>query len=104
MPCREEINDRAKLILHRLIAREMRSDPEMTRMARERLVEVHSPRPDYVDEWIAILEQSPDEIARTISERSERMTRLRASSPFSMTGRYQDPDWRRRVWQKASLA
>lgn len=104
MPCREEINDRAKLILHRLIARELRSDPELARTARERLVGVHAPRPDYVDEWIAILEQSPAEIARTICERSERMTRLRAASPFSMTGKFQDPDWRRRVWQKANLA
>jgi len=103
MPCREKINDRAKLILHRLIARELRSDPEMVRVARDRLAGVRDPRPDYVDEWVAILGQSPTEVARTICERSERMTRLRASSPFPMTGKFQDPDWRRRVWRKASL-
>ncbi len=102
-PNREAINDRAKLILHRLIAGHMRRDPCLLDDARARLAAIDGPLPDHARDWQDLLRQPVGAVARAIVARSERMTRLRTASPFRLPRSYQSPDWRRRVWRKARL-
>jgi hypothetical protein len=99
----ERVNDRAKLILHRLIARIIRKDPKLIEEARQKLASVAAPVPEYVQAWRQILELPPLAIAREIGIRTERMNRLRTASPFSAPPGLQDIDTRRRVWKKAKL-
>ena len=100
---RESINDRAKLILHRLVARRLRTNPSLLDEARARLRSLESPVPDYVIEWARVLERPAEEVAKLIGSRSEPMTHLRVSSPFRLPEGFDDETWRRRVWKKAKL-
>jgi hypothetical protein len=45
------VNDRAKLIMHRLIARRLKGEPGALIEVRARLDEVGDTPPAYVDEW-----------------------------------------------------
>lgn len=96
----EKVNDRAKLILHRLIARRLSRDPGLILAARSRLPEPDGAA-DCVREWGEILQFEPELIRRTLTARSERMDRLRLSSPFANVSDFQDPEFRRRVWRLA---
>ena len=100
---RESINDRAKLILHRLVARRLRADSGLLDEARSRLKSLERPAPDYVDEWARLLARPAEEVANLIGSRSEQMTHLRISSPFRLPEGFDDETWRRRVWKKAKL-
>lgn len=102
-PNREAVNDRAKLILHRLIARMLRHDSGLLEEARARAAAAPEPLPDHAQDWQALLRQNPQDVARAIISRSEHMTRLRTASPFRLPQGYELPDWRRRVWRKARL-
>lgn len=96
----ETVNDRAKLILHRLIARRISRDPDLIVAARSRLP-VPDGAPDYVKEWDEILRLEPTLIRRALTSRSERMERLRLSSPFANVLDFRDPAFRKRVWRLA---
>ena len=100
---RESINDRAKLILHRLVARRLRANPALLDDARTRLQLLEGPAPDYVAQWVNVLERPAEDVANLIGSRSEQMTHLRVSSPFRMPEGFDDETWRRRVWKKAKL-
>lgn len=99
----EAVNDRAKLIMHRLIARRMASDPKIIDAARNAISTAKSAGEpfDYLDEWQRLLATSADEIRRAITGRSATMRRLRTSSPFVLAAGFEDPDLRRRIWRKA---
>jgi hypothetical protein len=100
---REFINDRAKLILHRLVARRLRANPALLDDARTRLQLLEGPAPDYVAQWVHLLERPAKDVANLIGSRSEQMTHLRVSSPFRLPEGFDDETWRRRVWKKAKL-
>ena len=101
----EQVNDRAKLMIHRLIARRMATDPGLIDRAREALSkaraagDVHT----YMDEWYDLLARDPTELRRLITARSPDMIRLRLSSPFATLSGVEDLDLRRRIWRMARL-
>lgn len=89
MPMNQEtINDRFKLAYHRVAARALRICPGLIDEAREVVedwIRASGPqRPTYVDEWREILAQPTDAVRREIIRRTQRMTRLRISSPFPL--------------------
>lgn len=96
----EAVNDRAKLLLHRLVARGLAREPGLIEAARSRL-DPSADAPDHVREWEELLRLEPALIRRALVSRSERMTRLRLSSPFYGGCGLQDPAFRRRVWRVA---
>ena len=100
---RESVNDRAKLILHRLVARSLREDPALLDEARTRLQSLEGPAPDYVSQWARVLDRPVEDVANLIGSRSEHMTHLRVSSPFRLPEGFGDEALRRRVWKKAKL-
>jgi hypothetical protein len=102
-PNREAVNDRAKLILHRLVARQMRRDPTLVEQARARLCEMTSIAPDDLEAWTDLLNAPVTTLAHKLGERSDTMTRLRSVSPFILEGVSSDIAWRRRLWRKAAL-
>ncbi len=94
----ERVNDRAKRMIHRIVARRMASDAGIIERARAVVKDY-----GYADEWGALLSRKPDELRRLITENSETMTRLRISSPFALLAGVEDPELRRRIWRKARL-
>ena len=103
VPNRESVNDRAKLILHRLVARSLRANPALLEDARTRLQSLAGPAPYYVMQWARVLDRPADDVADLIGSRSEQMTHLRVSSPFRLPEGFDGETWRRRVWKKAKL-
>ena len=84
-PCNQEIvNDTAKLIMHRLIARSLGHDPSLIDRARVSLAEiaVHFPDRTFLAEWEELLDLPAAQLRSTLTRRDERMRRLRVSSPF----------------------
>lgn len=102
-PNREAVNDRAKLILHRLVARHMRRDPALVEQARARLFEMTSIARDDLEAWTDLLNTPVTTLTHKLSERSDTMTRLRSVSPFILDEVSSDIAWRRRLWRKAAL-
>ena len=78
--------DERSLALHQLIAAKVLADPALLDKARDNLRRWQqmegSPKPALA-EWEQILSGSTDQIAQFLTERSERATRLRQSSPFA---------------------
>ncbi len=99
----EEINDRVKLLLHRVVARRLMQDPTLLDKAAEILKSRRLQHGDrlYIGEWESLLDKGAEEVRREIVKRDERMTRLRISSPFATVVNFQDPALRRRVWRNA---
>ena len=99
----ERVNDRAKLIIHRLLARRIPSEPEIIDQARKAISQAKTVdrSPDYLDQWRELLAGDANELRRIISERSPRMDRLRINSPLAMAAGVEDPELRRRIWRKA---
>lgn len=96
----EVVNDRAKLMIHRLIARLIAQDPDLIEAAKLRLTD--GPRSLTSNhEWLEILNREPGEVRRMITSRSDKMTRLRISSPFSLIVEIRDPVLRKRIWKAA---
>lgn len=93
----EAVNDRAKLMMHRLIARQIRMHPELLGRARKRLEERSRRELSAADEWRQILRGDVHEVAVLLCERSDRMYRLRLTSPFIGAVDFSDPDLRRRI-------
>jgi hypothetical protein len=81
---RRVVGDSAKLIMHRLIARQIRRDPALVDRARI----AHAHQADqftgwpFVREWDELLSLPPDELTSKLISRDREMARLRNSSPF----------------------
>lgn len=99
----ESVNDRVKLVMHRLIARQLKSDPDVVTRVREHLTQAGDNVPDYVVEWKSILHNDVTTVRRKLTERSPEMNRLRLSSPFVGVLPLTDPELRRRIYRKARL-
>lgn len=99
----ETVNDRAKLLMHRLIARRIRSRPDLIESAKIRIAQKRQAGPlfDYIPEWESLLSQDAETLCRSITSRGEAMVRLRLSSPLVDVVDFRDPQLRRRIWRKA---
>ena len=79
----EQVNDTAKLMIHRLIAREVGRDPSLIDRAKISLDRSSSERYagySFVSEWSDLLRLPPLQVRRRLTSRDEEMTRLRLSS------------------------
>jgi hypothetical protein len=101
----ETVNDTAKLIMHRLIARRLLRDPSLIGKARQSLAKMAIRFPDrsFVREWEVVLSRSPKEIATVLGDRGDEARRLRLSSPFVTAEGidFTDEALRRRIWRAA---
>ena len=78
------VGDTAKLIMHRLIARQIRRDPalvEKAKIAHARQADQFAGWP-FVREWDELLSLPPDKLTSKLISRDREMVRLRNSSPF----------------------
>ena len=80
----EIVNDTAKLIMHRLIARALVRDPSLVDRARVSLARISARFPDrsFVADWERLLRLSTRELRALLISRDQNMKRLRLSSPF----------------------
>ena len=101
----EDVNDTAKLMIHRLIARAIGRDPSLVDKAKVSLDRSSGDDEGYsfVREWSQLLDLPLSDIRRLLASRSERMTRLRLSSPFVLTEGidFGNTALRRRIWRAA---
>ena len=77
--------DERSVALHRLVARKVLADPSLLNEARETVRRWQGMEGNSwlaLSEWQDILNGPADQVARFLTERSERATRLRQSSPF----------------------
>jgi hypothetical protein len=76
---RETINDTAKLIMHRLIARRLARDPSLVEKARVQLEKMALRFPDrsFVHDWESVLKRPVNEIAAVLIGRDQEAKRLR---------------------------
>jgi hypothetical protein len=104
-PNAEQINDRAKLLYHRLVARRLRHDPGLVARVRE-VVD----RPPFAtaasfwaDDWRRLLNTSLAHLLRVLIERSPDAVRLRVNSPFPFVSelKIEKEELRRRLWKVA---
>jgi hypothetical protein len=81
----ETINDTAKLIMHRLIARSLAHDPMLVDRAKASLAKVSARFPDrtFVADWEELIRLPTEELRTLLTSRDQNMTRLRLSSPFT---------------------
>jgi hypothetical protein len=80
----ETVNDAAKLVMHRLIARKLGRDPslvERARMAQAKVAARFAGRP-FLREWDQLLSLPAQELRAKLVSRDSGMARLRISSPF----------------------
>jgi hypothetical protein len=77
----EQVNDRAKLLMHRLIACHLRRDSGSLTQVCACLDGAGANVPAYVEELKAILQNDVDMVSCRPTERSPGMTRLKRSSP-----------------------
>ena len=85
VPLNQEIvNDTAKLIMHRLIARALVRDPLLVDRAKVSLTGISARFPDrsFVAEWEELLRLPTCELRARLISRDQDMKRLRLSSPF----------------------
>jgi len=104
-PNQEIVNDTAKLIMHRLIARRLAHDPSLVKRAKashERMAMRFLDR-TFVQEWKGLLELSPDRLRNLLTSRHAEMRRLRLSSPFVTAEGidFTEPNLRRRIRRAA---
>lgn len=102
---KEQVNDTAKLMIHRLIARELGRDPtliEKAKISLDRSAQ-HFDGYSFVREWSELLCLPPSNLRRRLTSRDEGMTRLRLSSPFVLADGIDVTDQmlRRRIWRAA---
>ncbi|OAF04299.1 hypothetical protein AYJ54_24230 [Bradyrhizobium centrolobii] len=102
---REYVNDTAKLMMHRLIARQIGRDPSLVERAKDSLARSSQRYEgyDFVREWSDVLGFPPSTVRRRLTSRDEEMTRLRLSSPFVLAEgvNFEDHALRRRIWKAA---
>jgi hypothetical protein len=101
----ETVNDTAKLLMHRLIARGVSRDPSLIEQASARNLLLASQYPGhaFVSEWKVLLELPPAVLCAKLTSRDAEMVRLRISSPFSLVAqpKLTDYGFRRRIWRAA---
>ncbi|HWV51734.1 hypothetical protein [Pseudorhodoplanes sp.] len=99
------MNDTAKLMMHRLIARRLSHDPSLIERAKVSLGRSADRFGNYtfVHDWNELLELPVSEIRHRLTCRDEKMTRLRLSSPFVLAEGvdFEDEALRRRIWRAA---
>jgi hypothetical protein len=80
----ESVNDTAKLLMHRLIARLLARDPSLIECARASLATAARRFPDhtFIPEWESLLRLPVCSLRNLLTSRDQRMRRLRLSSPF----------------------
>ena len=80
----EIVNDTAKLLMHRLIARALARDNSLVERARDSLADMarHFPDRTFVPEWQALLSLPVGKLRNLLTSRDQYMKRLRLSSPF----------------------
>ena len=80
----EIVNDTAKLIMHRLIARLLVRDPLLVDRAKVSLTKISIRFPDrsFVVDWEKLLRLPTSELRALLTSRNQNMKRLRLSSPF----------------------
>jgi len=102
---KERVNDTAKLMMHRLISRELGRNPSLVDRARDALGQgyEHGRPPSFVRDWIELLKLPVPVIRHRLSSRDEDMTRLRLSSPFVLADGvdFEEEALRRRIWRAA---
>jgi hypothetical protein len=102
---REHVNDTAKLIMHRLIARELGRDPSLVERARASLAHKAARYAGYsfIQEWNDLLNRPVPEIRHRLTSRDEGMSQLRLSSPFMLAEgiSFENEALRRRIWRTA---
>jgi transcriptional regulator of acetoin/glycerol metabolism len=104
----ELVNDRAKLLYHRLVARRLRREPLLIARARD----VISKRPfsdinlHIVEDWRRLLSGSTPQLVDVLIGRSPEAKRLRLSSPFPFVNelKIEEEELRRRLWRVAKRA
>jgi hypothetical protein len=101
----EFVNDTAKLLMHRLIARLLARDPSLVERARSSLAATARGFPDrtFVAEWESLLRLPICSLRNLLTSRDQRMRRLRLSSPFVTAERidFTDDALRRRIARAA---
>jgi hypothetical protein len=80
----EVINDTAKLIMHRLIARSLVHDASLIDRAKVSLagMAVRFPNQVFIRDWKELLALPPVQVRAQLTSRDQDMKRLRLSSPF----------------------
>jgi hypothetical protein len=101
----ETVNDTAKLLMHRLISREIGRNSSMVERAKEshaRTTWLYAGRP-FVREWDDLLKLPPTRLRVKLISRESDMVRLRASSPFVLAAGidFTDYDFRLRIRRAA---
>jgi len=102
----ETVNDLAKRLMHRIIARKLATDPAMIARAKAEYAGMDPSNDEirHVREWKRILELDLAEIRRFLTSRGERGDWLRPSSPFVFASEIDalgDVPTRRRIWRAA---
>lgn len=104
-PNQEAVNDAAKLIMHRLVARALSRNPALIERARSVNSQLAGRFHDqtFNREWDALLARPPHEVRSLLTSRSREMSRLRLSSPFGITDGidFTDQKLRQRIWAAA---
>src|SRR5712691_730936 len=97
----EMVNDTAKLIMHRLIARSLVRDPLLVDRAKSSLAKISARFPDrsFVADWEELLSLPTSSLRVLLTRRTQRMMRLRLSSPFVIAEGvdFRDATLRRRI-------
>lgn len=98
----ELVNDRAKLLYHRLVARRLRRDPGLVLRARDVIAD-SSFRAVEAAAWHSLLSGSLPALMRVLTGRSAEATRLRLNSPFPFVDelKIEKEELRRRLWRAA---
>jgi hypothetical protein len=93
------VGDFEKLIMHRLLARQIRRDPwlvERAKTVQERMADQYEGWP-FVAEWDELLNLAPAELRAKLVSRDREMVRLRNSSPFCLAEGVDFGDYDRRL-------
>jgi hypothetical protein len=105
VPNQETVNDIAKLMMHRLIARLLARDPSLVDRAKVALHAMASRYPgrSFVQDWEKLLRCPTHELRMTLASRDPKMKWLRLSSPFVVADGidFTDPVARRRIRRAA---
>jgi hypothetical protein len=104
-PNQEVVNDTAKLIMHRLIARALARDRTLISRAKIALagMALRFPNRTFIREWKDILGLPLGQVRTLLTRRDQNMKRLRLSSPFVTADGidFTNQDLRRRIRRAA---
>ncbi len=105
VPNQEIVNDTAKLIMHRLIARALARNPPLVERAKASHAKASErfPGRSFVHDWNRLLILPLHELRYQLTSRDSAMGRLRLSSPFVVADGFDftEPGIRRRIWAAA---